>query len=143
MSEKLAWEVNRLDSLESGLYRIKDQISDKKILKKLGLDLKIISAENLRKKMVVTTGDNYVGTAEPELREKITALFGEVAAYAGRPSNAQLESLKDLNTQLKEVSAENQSLIEEIDNLIKNNVLKTHPNLQIAYLSMEDFLKLD
>jgi photosystem II stability/assembly factor-like uncharacterized protein len=143
MSEKLAWEVNRLDSLESGLYRIKDQISDKKILKKLGLDLKIISAENLRKKMVVTTGDNYVGTAEPELREKIAALFGEVAAYAGRPSNAQLESLKDLNTQLKEVSAENQSLIEEIDNLIKNNVLKTHPDFQIAYLSMEDFLKLD
>lgn len=143
MSEKLAWEVNRLDSLESGLHRIKGQISDKKILKKLGLDLKITLAENLRKKMVVTTGDNYVGTAEPELREKIAALFGEVAAYAGRPSNAQLESLKDLNTQLKEVSAENQSLIEEIDNLIKNNVLKTHPDFQIAYLSMEDFLKLD
>jgi hypothetical protein len=49
---------------------------------------------------VVTTGDNYVGTAEDQLREKITNLYASIMQFAGRPSNSQLESLNVLETEM-------------------------------------------
>ena len=63
---------------------------------KTGLMKSVEQIEELRKKSVVTTGDNYVGMAEPRLREKMSKLFGDVAGYYGAPSNAQLANLKSL-----------------------------------------------
>jgi photosystem II stability/assembly factor-like uncharacterized protein len=56
--------------------------------------------EDFNKKLVVTTGDNYVGTAEDQLREKITNLYASIMQFAGRPSNSQLESLNVLETEM-------------------------------------------
>jgi photosystem II stability/assembly factor-like uncharacterized protein len=143
MSEQLAWEVNRLDSLEKGLERMDGAVADKKALRKFGLEKRKAAAEALRKRMVVTTGDNYVGTADPELREKIATLYGAVAGYAGRPSNAQLRNLEELDLELKEVVAENQRLIQETDAAIKATLLKSYPGAAITYLSKEGFLSMD
>ena len=42
--------------------------------------LKLYNAlEALRKDLVITTGDNYVATAEPELRERMATLYGGIA----------------------------------------------------------------
>ena len=42
--------------------------------------------------MVVTTGDNYVASAEPELREKMTELYSNVATNYDGVSASDLES---------------------------------------------------
>lgn len=50
----------------------------------------------LKEKLVIMTGDNYVGAAEPRLREKISDLFGTVASYPGKPGKNHIENLKSL-----------------------------------------------
>ena len=59
----------------------------------------------MKETLVVTKGDNYVGAAEPQLREKMATLYSEVAGYYGRPSGAQLGSLKVMEGKLKEAQA--------------------------------------
>ena len=53
----------------------------------------------LKASLVVTTGDNYVGTAEPELREKLSAIYASVATQFDAPSPSQkanIENVMDL-----------------------------------------------
>lgn len=55
-----------------------------------------LSAEfnNLMKTLVITTGDNYVGAAEPELREKIADIYGLMAANPDKPSNLAIQNFE-------------------------------------------------
>ena len=48
----------------------------------------------LKETLVITTGDNYVGSAEPQLREKMTTLYSKVADSWDKPSAADLANLK-------------------------------------------------
>jgi len=47
----------------------------------------------LKKTLVVTTGDNYVGAAEQQLREKMADLYSKLADNYDKPSEAELENL--------------------------------------------------
>ncbi len=47
----------------------------------------------LKNTLVVTTGDNYVGTAPPQLREKLSTLYSDVASNYEAPSSAQKENI--------------------------------------------------
>lgn len=54
--------------------------------------------ENLRTDLVITTGDNYVASAEPELRERMGELYSNVATSYDRVSGAlkqNYELIKD------------------------------------------------
>ncbi len=143
MSEHLAWEVDRLDSLESGLKRMEKTIADQKIRRKIAVESRLDKVYNLRKKMVVTTGDNYVGTAEPELREKISSLYGVTASYAGKPSQAQLANLRELQTQLATVASDMQAVIADTEKAIQMHAGKAAQALRIQYRSKETFLNAD
>ena len=55
----------------------------------------------LKESLVVTTGDSYVGEAEPELREKLSDLYAEVANQFEKPSLSQLENKEVLETRLQ------------------------------------------
>ena len=44
--------------------------------------------------MVITTGDNYVGAAEPQLREKLGALYSKIAQGFAPPTNAEKDNMK-------------------------------------------------
>jgi uncharacterized membrane protein len=44
--------------------------------------------EGLRKDLVITTGDNYVASAKPELREKMADLYSNVASSFNKVSGA-------------------------------------------------------
>ena len=58
-------------------------------------DTKTLSKLNtLKETLVITTGDNYVGSAEPQLREKMADLYSKVATNYDKPSNAELENIK-------------------------------------------------
>jgi len=80
MTEELAYMVYELDA-------ITDAVQGKS--KKLDTKLKA-----LKESLVVTTGDNYVGSAEPQLREKMSDLYSKLANSYDKPSSAELDNLK-------------------------------------------------
>jgi len=57
--------------------------------------------DTLKNTLVVTTGDNYVGTAPPQLREKLSTLYSDVAANFEAPSAAQKDNIKLLSDRFK------------------------------------------
>ncbi len=59
----------------------------------------------LKETLVVTTGDNYVNEAEPQLREKLSELYAEVTNQFEKPSFSQLENMEVLQKKLNEAKA--------------------------------------
>ena len=57
--------------------------------------------EALKETLVITTGDNYVGSAEPQLREKIANLYAKLASSYDVPSQAELDNLAALEKRFK------------------------------------------
>ncbi|MEM9001060.1 MAG: hypothetical protein AAGB24_12420 [Bacteroidota bacterium] len=81
MTQELAYLVYEVDELIADA----EQKKDTKTVAKLN---------GLKETLVITTGDNYVGSAEPQLREKMTTLYSKVAASYDKPSAADLQNLK-------------------------------------------------
>ena len=78
MTEELAYMVYQIDAF------IEAPKTKSKLKSKLN---------ELKKTLVITTGDNYVGSAEPELREKLADLFSKIVGSYDKPSNSELEFL--------------------------------------------------
>ena len=78
MTEELAYMVYQIDAF------IEAPETKSKLKSKLN---------ELKKTLVITTGDNYVGSAEPELREKLADLFSKIVRSYDKPSNSELEFL--------------------------------------------------
>lgn len=79
MTQDLAYMVYQLDAYHDSLM-----VSNKKLANQFN---------ELKKTLVVTTGDNYVGAAEPQLREKMADLYSKVASSYDVPSQAELDNL--------------------------------------------------
>ncbi|WP_103864871.1 sialidase family protein [Aquimarina sp. I32.4] len=88
------------------VYQIDQNIqSAKNVSKKDSASQKITSSVinelvALKKTLVVTTGDNYVAEAEPQLREKLSEVYSDVTNLFEKPSSAQLENKEVLETRL-------------------------------------------
>lgn len=97
MSESLAYMVYQLDAMidhESG-----------------NKSSKILNSMNaLKETLVITTGDNYVGAAEPQLREKIATLFSKIATSYDKPSANDMENFDRLNKLMTEANSRFESL---------------------------------
>jgi photosystem II stability/assembly factor-like uncharacterized protein len=78
MTEDLAYMVYQIDTF------IEAPETKSKLKSKLN---------ELKKTLVITTGDNYVSSAEPELREKLADLFSKIVGSYDKPSNSELEFL--------------------------------------------------
>ena len=142
MSEDLAYEADKLDYLQKSGESLLPFIDQKKLTKKADIRKLIRNIESLRSTMVITTGDNYVGMAEPQLREKIATLYGEVNSYPGKPSVAQLESMKVLDEKLNDVKSAVAKIVEETEKI--NKVLNQNkaPS-KLEFRSRELFLLED
>jgi hypothetical protein len=81
MMEDLAYLVYELDAIVVKAEALKNN----KIVSKLTA---------LKESLVITSGDNYVGAAEPQLREKMSDLYSKIATSYDVPSNSELESLE-------------------------------------------------
>lgn len=127
MSEQLAIEVEKMDLLLQTTEEIYNKTLDKKVQKKLNLSGYKKQLEETKEKMVVLTGDNYVGQAEPRLREKISSLYSEILSYPGVPSNAQLKNIEVLQKEFEQIKSEieNHVLTAKAKNklLKENNIL--------------------
>ncbi|GAA4464371.1 hypothetical protein GCM10023189_43530 [Nibrella saemangeumensis] len=138
MTEQLGYLVDQIDAMRQGAdERLKQDVKLKKVADPL---LKDLAA--LKEKLVITKGDNYVGAAEPQLREKIASLYSQVAGYYGRPSNAQLANMVVLETELKAAQSQLDTLKTTrykafTDQLTKNNLP------EISVRSFDDYKKSD
>ena len=77
MTQELAYMVYELDA-------ILEKAENKKVVSTL---------TELKQSLVITTGDNYVGSAEPQLREKMADLYSKIAGGYDKPYTAELENL--------------------------------------------------
>jgi photosystem II stability/assembly factor-like uncharacterized protein len=78
MTQELAYLVYELDA-------ILDVSKDKKTL--------VTALNTLKETLVITTGDNYVSSAEPQLREKMADLYSKIESSYDKPSNAEFDNL--------------------------------------------------
>ena len=85
MTQDLAYLVYELDEILANA----EVKGDKKTVDKLN---------SLKETLVITTGDNYVGAAEPQLREKMTNLYSKVASSYDKPTAAELNNLNVIST---------------------------------------------
>ncbi|MDE3740411.1 WD40/YVTN/BNR-like repeat-containing protein [Maribacter polysaccharolyticus] len=81
MTQELAYLVYELDEMSAAAERD----GNSKIVAKL---------QDLKKTLVITTGDNYVGSAEPQLREKMADLYSKLANSYDKPTKSEIENLE-------------------------------------------------
>jgi hypothetical protein len=94
----------------------------------------------LKETLVITTGDNYVGAGEPQLREDLSELYSKVASTFFKPSNAELdnmaaitERMQTAKTTFKKVKEKHTPKLNEVMN--KNNMQP------IILKSFDEFVK--
>jgi hypothetical protein len=93
MTQQLAYLVYQVDAfLEQA-----EKAGDTRELRKLNA---------LKETLVVTTGDNYVGLADPQLREKMADLYSKVAGSYDAPSAADMDNLRLIRERFAKARAE-------------------------------------
>ncbi|WP_282080266.1 hypothetical protein [Aquimarina algiphila] len=136
---------DNMEDLAYLVYKIDQNIKKAEgIAKKDPASQKVTSAviatlNALKETLVVTTGDNYVNEAEPQLREKLSKLYGEVADQFEKPSFSQIENKEVLEKRLNE----GKTAYEKINNkqIAKlNKYLEKSGNTTAEILDKEKFL---
>ena len=82
--------------------------------------------------MVITSGDNYVGSAEPQLREKLTSLLSRVEGNPSAPTKTETENLTQLIKRYESTKI-------ELSKIIKKYRLSKRVNT----MSKEEYLDSD
>ena len=93
----------------------------------------------LMKDMVVTTGDNYVASAEPELREKMTELYSNVATNFDGVSASDLASFELINTEYQEALGRLTAIMDKEGKKF-NSFLAKNDLPEVTLKSKEEFL---
>lgn len=94
----------------------------------------------LKEDLVITKGDNYVGTVEPELREKLSKLYSKVAGGYQVPNSTELDNMallegefNDAKTTLTKIKSREGKNLDKYR--VKNNIEG------VKLLSFEDYIK--
>lgn len=90
MTEKLAYMVYEIDETIATAEKLK--AADPASAKTAQAVINDLTA--LKKTLVITTGDNYVGQAENELREDMLELYSKIATRFDKPTPAEYDNLK-------------------------------------------------
>ncbi len=136
MTEELAYMVYEIDETIAHAEKVAViSASAKKTSQPL-----IDELNKLKNTLVITTGDNYVGTAEPQLRENIAKLYSKIASGFAPPSASEMENLKLMEDTFNKAKAgytlTKSRRIEKVESLgIKSGI--GQPKL----LSFEEFVK--
>lgn len=116
MTQELAYMVYELDAILEKAETTKN--------KKLASSL-----NKLKESLVITTGDNYVGAAEPQLREKMADLYAKIAGSYDKPSDTELESLATIEKRFDTAKKEYEKIKKKVKFLD-----------QLELKSFEDFI---
>lgn len=138
MVEDLAFMVHQITETQKTAQEVMEKHpSGKKDAQKLFDNL-----ETLRKTLVVTTGDNYVASAEPELRERMATLYASVASSYDQVSATQKENLMLITTQFNEAKEKFEKIMGKEGNkfmkyLEKNKLEQPKIQSKEAFLARE------
>lgn len=102
MTEDLAYQVYQMDEMIADANKISEQDSKAK----MWADEIVPKLTSLKESSVITTGDNYVGAAEPELREKLATLYAKVASGFVPPSASEMDNLNLLEEQFNTIKSD-------------------------------------
>lgn len=138
LTEELAYMVY---SIDEWLKNAEDNLKTNVSLKKTATTF-INELNSLKNTLVITKGDNYVGAAEPQLREDIGDLYGVVVNYYGRPSQSQMDNLKLIEQRMQSARDKFASLQKGSLARYKASVEKLGLNLPVLK-PIEEFLKKD
>jgi hypothetical protein len=94
----------------------------------------------LKETLVITTGDNYVGMGEPQLREDLSELYSKVASTFYKPSAAELDNLSAIAERMQTAKATLKKAKEK-HNAKLNEVLAKNKLEPIILKPFEEFLK--
>ena len=130
MTEDLAYMVYEVDEMLSYVETNKTN----KSLKKSGAVL-VAKLTTLKKTLVVTTGDNYVGSAEPQLREKMGDIYSKVAGYYGKPSNSEFKNIERISNRFNKAKAD----FEAIKNKYYTKYVSAAEKQEIKPLSIKTY----
>ena len=101
MNEELAYMVYQMDEY---IAHTSKQVDANSKMKKSALSLKK-ELVSLKETLVITSGDNYVGTVENQLREKLGDIYGEITGYYGAPTKTQMENVALIEGLMNEARA--------------------------------------
>lgn len=92
-----------------------------------------INAElnKLKNTMVITTGDNYVGSAEKQLREKLGAIYASIAGQYDAPSPSQKANIESVMELFNKAEAEFKKLEKTHLSKILEKAKKTNPEYKL------------
>ncbi|GCC53110.1 hypothetical protein SanaruYs_33520 [Chryseotalea sanaruensis] len=94
----------------------------------------------LKETLVITTGDNYVGAGEPQLREDLSELYSKVASTFFKPSNAELDNMAAITERMQTAKTTFKKVKEK--HTPKLNEVMSKNNMQpIILKSFDEFVK--
>jgi hypothetical protein len=101
----------------------------------------IAELTKLKESLVVTTGDNYVGAAEPQLREKMTDIYAKVTSSYYKPNQAELGNMESVESRFNTAKAEYKKIKDK--HLPKINSFVNKDKLQpVVMKTMEEYLQM-
>jgi hypothetical protein len=137
MIQDLAYLVYQIDQWDAKATEYKNKhTKTEKYVDALRMDLTA-----MRNTLVVTTGDNYVGTAEDELREKLNEIFANVSSYFGAPSSSELANISALSNELNKAKKQFGVLQESKIKAFKSLLEKDSEIKMPEIFSFEEFIK--
>lgn len=138
MSQELAYLVYEVDeTIKTAEEQKQKNQSAAKIVNPY-----ITELNKLKETLVITTGDNYVGMGEPQLREDMLELYSKVARTFYKPSQAELDNLAAIEERMQ-MARNTFKKTKEKHNVRLNEVLAKNKAEPIILKSYDEFLKGD
>jgi hypothetical protein len=135
MTQDLAYLVYRVDAAID--YITTTNADNHKLNKAAGESLTLLN--NLKETLVVTTGDNYVGAAEDQLREDIGDLYSVITGNFEKPGNSQYNNLTTLEKRLEAAHINYDAIKKEQWAKYQKTALK-HDLKPLEVKSFDDFI---
>ena len=135
MSEQLAYLVYKIDETIAKSEQVMNvNANGKKAAEPISKEL-----NTLKEKLVITTGDNYVGSAEPQLREKLSNLYSKIASGFEPPSSSEIENMTLLEEQFKDALTSFEKIQSKMNKM--NKFMEEAQIEPIVFQSYQEFLE--
>ncbi|MCK6618311.1 MAG: hypothetical protein L6Q51_11785 [Cyclobacteriaceae bacterium] len=136
MAEELAYLVYELDEN----LKVAENLKTKNPSAAKSVSPFITELTRLKETLVVTKGDNYVGAAEPQLRERLAELYSKVAQSFYKPNTAELDNLEALENRFNAAKADFKKIKDKHQAKV-NDLLKKNSLGPVVLKSFEEFVK--
>ena len=137
-TQDLAYFVYSVDQWDAS---VKDFLSKNSAPNKVAQALSK-EIDDLRDKLVITKGDNYVGAGEPKLREQLGDIYSTIGSYYGAPSSTQMENIQMLLTTFNQAKQQFEKMKSSSLKSFEKELAKKSLSVP-KILTFEEFLKTE